>query len=67
MAAGASGLKEGYAPFCKHLFVENFTDTACAYAEITPENEQFLRSGYSARNERELPVLARYFDKALMP
>jgi len=20
------GLKEGYAPFCKHLFVENFTD-----------------------------------------
>ena len=32
------GLKERYAPFCKHLFIENFTDTVCSYAEITPEN-----------------------------
>ena len=57
------GLKEGYAPFCKHLFIENFTDTECSYAEITPENQQHLRSGYLARNERELPVLSRWFDK----
>ena len=32
------GLKDGYAPFCKHLFIENFTDTQCSYAEITEEN-----------------------------
>ena len=61
------GLKPGYAPFCKHLFIENFTEAQCSYAEITPENENLLRSGYQARNEKELAVLARWFDKAQMP
>ena len=61
-----SKLKPGYAPFCKHIFVENFTDSMSSYSEITPENEQHLRSGYLARNERELPVLSRWFDKANM-
>ena len=60
------GLKDGYAPFCKHLFIENFTDTMCSYAKITPENQQFIKSGYIARNERELPVLSRWFDKTQM-
>ena len=56
-------LKEGYAPFCKHLFVPNFLpDAVCTYVEITPENEQHLRSGYEARTEKELPVLSRWFD-----
>ena len=31
-------LKPGYAPFCKHLFIENFTDSVSQYAEITPDN-----------------------------
>ncbi len=30
---------------------------------ITPENEQCLRTRYEARNENELPVLTRYFDR----
>ena len=60
------GLKDGYAPFCKHLFIENFTDAQSSYQAITPENQNLLRSGYIARNERELPVLSRWFPKAEM-
>ena len=48
------------------MFIENFTDAQCSYAEITPENEQYLKTGYIARNEKELPVLSRWFDKANM-
>ena len=57
----------GYAPFCKHLFVPNFTPAASAYAAITPENRHLLRSGYEARTEEELPVLIRWFDKGTVP
>ena len=32
------GLKDGYAPFCKHLFIENFVNCVSNCAEITPEN-----------------------------
>lgn len=42
-------LKEGYAPFCKHLFIPNFTDTANYTKRITPENEGLLRTAYKAR------------------
>ena len=33
---------------------------------ITKDNEQYLRTRYEARNEKELPVLTRYFDKDLL-
>lgn len=36
-------LVDGYAPFCKHIFIENFTDTPVYYAEVTPENEHLLK------------------------
>ena len=55
-----SHLREGYAPFCKHLFVENFTDSKPGYTKITQENEQYIRTGYEARTEKELPVLKRW-------
>ena len=64
---GQGGLKDGYAPFCKHLFIENFTEMHACCAEITPENQPFIRCEYVARNERELPVLSRWFDAAQMP
>ena len=32
------GLKEGYAPFCKHLFVPNFTEIKSGCMVLTPEN-----------------------------
>ena len=57
------GLKDGYAPFCKHLFIENFTDVYSTSIEITPENEKYLKSGYNARRENELAVLERWFEK----
>jgi hypothetical protein len=50
-----SNLKEGYAPFCKHLFIANdFTDAVVNVLPITPENEACLRSKYEARNEKEV-------------
>jgi len=59
-------LQEGYAPFCKHLFLENdFTgsDAVLNVLKITDSNQHLIVSEYSARNEKELPVLTRYFPK----
>ena len=60
------GLKDGYAPFCKHLFVENFTESISGFIEITSENEKYLKSGYEARVETELPILNRWLDRKAM-
>ena len=60
--SGKFELTPGYAPFCKHLFVPNFCGAMVSELEITPENEGLLKSGYLARTEKELPVLARWFD-----
>lgn len=55
-------LKDGYAPFCKHLFVKNdFTDVRVNIMEVTKDNERLLRTAYDARSEKELPVLVRWF------
>lgn len=54
-------LVDGYAPFCKHVFVENFANVAVSVEEITPKNEHLLRTDYEARTEKELPVLKRFF------
>ena len=56
-------LIDGYAPFWKHLFIENFTTAKTGTAEITPENESLLKTGYEARRDNELAVLCRWFDK----
>jgi len=53
---------EGYAPFCKLLFVENFTEAKVGSLPITLENYQYLRSGYSARREEELPTFSRWLE-----
>ena len=60
-----SKLVDGYAPFCKHLFVVNdFTDARVNVLTITDVNTRHIRTRYEARTEEELPVLARYFDRA---
>ncbi|MGP6088525.1 DUF3228 family protein [Antarctobacter jejuensis] len=63
-AAVAQGapLVDGYAPFCKHLFLPNDSPTRCGFAPITPDNTHLLRSGYAARREGEMPVLERWFE-----
>lgn len=55
-------LVDGYAPFCKHLFLKNDSLTRCGFAPITPENASLLRSGYAARRPGEMPVLERWFE-----
>jgi hypothetical protein len=64
----ASNLVDGYAPFCKHIFIENdFTDAQGGNVlAITPANEHCLRTKYEARNDKELPVLTRYFPRELV-
>lgn len=56
-------LKDGYAPFCKHVFIPNFANVKCGYVEITDENRFKQRVQYEGRNAGELPVLVSYFDK----
>lgn len=57
-------LIDGYAPFCKHLFLINdFTTARVSVIPITDGNTQCLRSRYEARTELELPVLTRHFDR----
>lgn len=66
MKAGAR-LVDGYAPFCKHLFLPNTTATRCGFAPITDANRAHLTSGYEARREGELAVLTRWFEGVEAP
>lgn len=54
-------LVDGYAPFCKHLFVKNFTGARHTMVPITQANAHLLMSDYEARAKYELPVLTRWF------
>ncbi len=68
-AATAQGtqLVDGYAPFCKHLFLLNETPTRCGFAPITDANRAFLKSGYRARRAGERAVLERWFEDIEAP
>ena len=58
-----SQLVEGYAPFCKHLFVENFVKgLKSCHIEINKDTEKLIISKYDSRQKNELPVLIRYID-----
>lgn len=56
--AGAA-LVDGYAPFCKHVFVPNFVGAKAGALPVTDANRHLLRSGYTRRRPEELAVLAR--------
>ncbi len=60
--ASDEALVDGYAPFCKHLFLRNPSATRAAFAPITEANRAHLRSGYVARREGERAVLERWFE-----
>jgi hypothetical protein len=60
--AAGGPLADGYAPFCKHLFLANDTPTRAAFAEVTDKNRHLLRSGYVARRPGERAVLERWFE-----
>ncbi|KAK9807835.1 hypothetical protein WJX72_010616 [[Myrmecia] bisecta] len=61
-AQGAK-LVDGYAAFCKHVFIPNdFAPKAKVGAlQITDKNRHLLQSGYSKRRPEELAVLTRWF------
>jgi len=65
--ADGAPLVAGYAPFCKHLFLENPSQTRCGFAPVTDENRALLQSGYLARREGELAVLERWFEAIEAP
>jgi len=58
-------LLPGYADFCKLWPIKNFTDARVGSLPITLENYQYLRSGYSARTEKELSILSRWLELPL--
>lgn len=49
-------LVSGYAPFCKHIFVENFTDAKVSTLPITKENKDHIR--YAAGSSIDLVWVA---------
>uniref|UniRef100_A0A383V540 Flagellar associated protein n=1 Tax=Tetradesmus obliquus TaxID=3088 RepID=A0A383V540_TETOB len=61
-------LVDGYAPFCKHVFVPNFVGAKVGALAITPENRHLLRCAYTRRRPEELAVLTRWFpESAVQP
>lgn len=58
----AEDLKDGYAPFCKHLFLVNDFTGDDAKVNVLPAegNEHLIRTEYVARNDKEVPVLQRF-------
>ncbi|KDO23190.1 hypothetical protein SPRG_09998 [Saprolegnia parasitica CBS 223.65] len=58
---GEYALVDGYAPFCKHLFVPNFINARVQTVPITHKSIHLLQSGYTKRRPEELPVLMRWF------
>jgi hypothetical protein len=59
----SSCLVDGYAPFCKHIFMPNFTEAKASVVAVSG-NESLIHSDYVARTEAELPVLDRWIPLA---
>lgn len=58
-------LKPGYAPFCKHIIVENFIkDLYAGTIDINEYTQNFIQTSYEARTEKELPVLRRFINRS---
>jgi uncharacterized protein YunC (DUF1805 family) len=53
-------LQDGYASFCKLLFIENPTKATPFYIKREPFVYPYIRTEYNARTENELPVLIEY-------
>ena len=57
-----SELIAGYAPFCRHLFLVNTSQTRCGFAAIADDNRHLLLCAYRSRRDGELAVLERWFE-----
>lgn len=54
-------------PFCKYLFIGNFTTARLSHVKLDNCNAQYIRSGYTARRDFELPVLERWLELPFAP
>lgn len=61
---GSAPLVDGYAPFCKHIFISNDYDCCVGAVPITDENRHLLVSGYTRRRPEEFAVLTRWFPES---
>jgi hypothetical protein len=52
-------LVDGYAPFCKHLFVPNFAGAKVGCMKITDDIRPLIETAYESRRPEELAVLSR--------
>ena len=59
--ASGERLVDGYAPFCKHVFIPNQWGCPVGALPITDTNRHLLRSAYTRRRPEELAVLTRWF------
>ncbi len=59
--ADGERLVDGYAPFCKHVFIPNEWSCTVGALPITDENKHLIRSAYTRRRQEELAVLTRWF------
>lgn len=55
-------IHDGYAPFCKLVAIENFTDARVGCLPITVANHQYIRHGYSKRRDGELDTSSRWLE-----
>jgi len=60
-------IREGYAPFCKLFFFENWTNATLGCVAVTEDNDYMLKTGYEERQDGELPVLSRWFEDIIAP
>lgn len=59
-------IADGYAPFCKLFYFENWTKAQAGIVEIQQGNQVLISTEYEARRETELPVLMRYIPGDLL-
>lgn len=59
--SGGKTLVDGYAPFCKHVFIPNEWSCTVGALPITDENKHLICSAYTRRRPEELAVLTRWF------
>jgi hypothetical protein len=52
-------LVDGYAPFCKHVFVPNFVGAKAGNVVISEDNKGAIECAYESRRPEELAVLSR--------
>ena len=58
---GGALITDGYAPFCRHVWPRNYLGLPVGVSLIAFFGDA-VRSGYEARNEKELPVLTRWIE-----